>query len=204
MTKYEFTNEPDYYDIRYLWDKGEWPEREVPDWAEEAAAHLQTDSVASSAVLLMGFERIVERQQDEMHLAVQHSNGLLKKVSELSAELEAAKAEAERVQQLPSLDWAQACTAFTQQLAALARNGEQPAAKRAMKRGDDMAAWADEFYADDHVALVARALAVEEQTARAYVERTHGDFVASLDDPRALDAWEQMRHSALMEVADGA
>ena len=129
MAKFKFTHEPDYEDLRYLRKKGEWPDG-VPDWAQELADYLDTYP-GHPVVFQMALEHIVERQIGEMRLATEHSNTMTKRVSELSKELE-------RVQRLPSLDWAEACAAFTQHLATLARSGKQPAAKKAMKALDGL------------------------------------------------------------------
>jgi hypothetical protein len=64
MPKFKFTNEPDYADLRYLWDKGQWPNG-VPSWAQEVADFLDIYP-AHPVVTQKALERIVERQIEEL------------------------------------------------------------------------------------------------------------------------------------------
>jgi hypothetical protein len=81
----------------------------------------------------------------------------------LIRERDEAKTELEKLQRWPTLDWARASAVFTQQLASLARSGEQPAAAAAMDAFDGLKRYVTRIEADKETLQAERDNALSEQ-----------------------------------------
>jgi hypothetical protein len=98
-----------------------------PTWGEETEGwceHLESHRECGEELDTLELMR-------HLRLTLSELNARHQRIADLESDLA-------RVAGLPELDWAEACAVFTQELAALARAGEQPAEKRSLHALDGL------------------------------------------------------------------